>query len=92
MSEAYRQSPVYDNGVCHLFGAEVAKICMHDDWRSNGGCASVRLANMDDAMNMKRMQRFIDHVSTADSLSPCLMACMDSNEDGNFHCGCQHVR
>jgi len=28
---------------------------MHDDWRSNGGFASARLAIMDDAMKMKSM-------------------------------------
>ena len=47
-------------GVCCLSRAEAAKICteycMHDDWRSNGGCASARLANMDDAMKTKNMQ------------------------------------
>lgn len=65
---------------------------MHDDWRSNGGCVSAMLAIKDDAIKMKRMQRFIGNVNTTDSLLPCLMACMDSSDDGNFHCGCQHVR
>lgn len=29
VSEAHRQSSMYEYDICHLFGAEVAKICVH---------------------------------------------------------------
>lgn len=42
---------------------------MHDDWRSNGGCASARLATMDDAVKMKSISWFTGDDHTVDSLS-----------------------
>jgi hypothetical protein len=50
-----KRSPIYRDGIYHLFRAELQKSVsiMHDDWRSNGGCASARLGIMDNAMKMK---------------------------------------
>ena len=41
---------------------------MHDDWRSNGGCASARLAITYDAMKMESMSCSIGDIYTMGSL------------------------